>query len=174
MEKKTVLVVCNGNIHRSVIAEICLNQELEVENSGMDIRCISRGIEMRSEKRNMMNFPEEWALTKPVLEKLGITVSPNRKAQQIDLSSVEKASVILAMDRRVLRILWEKFPSHTFKMRLFSELVGKCEDIVDCKGKLEPEAHQQANFRIKEIAVNGISFLRKLVDLFSSESEEVS
>ena len=59
MEKKTVLVVCNGNIHRSVIAEICLNQELEVENSGMDIRCISRGIKMRSEKRNIIKFSEE-------------------------------------------------------------------------------------------------------------------
>lgn len=156
MKQKTVLVVCNGNIHRSVITEMCLDRELKKRGSE-NVICISRGLESRpAGKCNMTHFPDEWALTEPILKELGIIVSPDRRAVQIDWETAEEASVILAMDRRVLRILWDRFPLSAFKMRLFSELVGKCEDIVDCKGITDdPETHCQANLRIHEIAVNG-------------------
>lgn len=167
MEQRIVLTVCNGNIHRSVIAEICLNRELRKLGLGNGFTCTSRGIAKRSKQRNMMDFPEEWALTEPILKELGIIVPSDQQAQQIDSSVVEEAVVILAMDRQVLCILWEKFPLHAFKMRLFSELVGRCEDIVDCRGDLNPEHHRQANLRINEIAINGISFLCELAGLFS-------
>ena len=174
MDKKVVLTVCNGNIHRSVIAEICLDRELK-KHGLENVVCISRGLESRlGEKCNMMHFPDEWAITEPILKELDIIVSPDRRAVQVDWETIEKASLILAMDRRVLRALWDRFPSSSFKMRLFSELVGKCEDIVDCKGDTNPETHRQANLRINEIVVNGYSFLRELVDWYSEEDKNLS
>jgi protein-tyrosine-phosphatase len=45
MDLKTVLVVCNGNIHRSVIAEFCLNKALEEMNLSKRLIAISRGLQ---------------------------------------------------------------------------------------------------------------------------------
>lgn len=173
--KKLILTVCNGNIHRSVIAEICLNRELKKCGLGDEIVCISRGLEKREGKCRMMDFPEEWALTKPVLDELGIVVPEDRTAQQIDSAIIEDSSVILAMDRRVLNLLKKSFPLCYYKMIcLFSVLaVGTANEkivggnILDLKGVTDSELHRQTNQLIYSISTStySVRILHYLLDL---------
>jgi|SRR3989338_5363893 len=181
--KKLILIVCNGNIHRSVIAEICLNRELEKRGLGDEIVCISRGLEKRDGgKCRMMDFPTEWTLTKPVLRELGVVVLENRGAQLIDVDIIGKSSLILTMDRRVLNILNQKFPQCTTKMMcLFSTLAVGCVgwqfaagvDILDLKGITDPELHRKTNELIHSIS-GEIDTLRFLLGLAEQNKQELN
>src|SRR3989338_7334523 len=76
MGSKLILVVCNGNVHRSVVAQLCITRELQ-RRSIDGIACVSRGLQGTAgtalpQGRNLRDYPREWSLTKPVLDRLGI------------------------------------------------------------------------------------------------------
>lgn len=170
----TVLVVCNGNIHRSVIAEICLNEKLRERQLENKIVCISRGLEKREGKCRMMDFPAEWSLTKSALDELGIVVPEERVAQQINAEIIDEAWIILAMDRRVFSVLKERFPQCQSKKWLFTYLGCSDDeppDIMDLKGETDPELHYRTNRRIKWIARNGIHRLCGLITFIWSNQQ---
>lgn len=163
MEKKIILTVCHGNIHRSVIAAACFNQA--IENRGVQDRCIciSRGLqgtcgEPMPAEESLRDYPLEWALSDPILSKLRITIPSDQKATPIDPETVAKASVILAMDYGVgvlssrFNSLQKQFSEHAHKMRLYMELVGQKKDLVDCFGCADPKIHKSVIKRIHKVA----------------------
>lgn len=168
--KRIVLIVCNGNIHRSVVAEHCINLMLRSFDKDKEIIAMSRGLRgtmgsVVPKHRRMCEYDLEWSLTRPVLEDLGIDVDVfyTHINTPITIADVDRSSLILAMDRLVLsglpNSLMRQFPQHQKKMRLFLELIGKQEDIPDCGGSPDAELHRQVNQLIQRTAVQGINVL---------------
>ena len=177
MVLQTVLVVCNGNIHRSVIAEICINQKLKKSGLENSIQCISRGLQGTSGTplpvgKNLKDYPKEWSLTKPILDRLGIEILESQQSTPVDQCTISRAGLILAMDRGVLldrdNSLVRQFPEHAFRMRLFRELEGVADNVPDCFGSDDPDLYELVICSIHRIAVEGLSTLINLVQLFSS------
>jgi uncharacterized repeat protein (TIGR04076 family) len=174
MGEKVVLVVCNGNIHRSVIAEYCLKQALATRNLGEKLIVTSRGVQgtcgtNKLEYHNLRDYPQEWALSGPVLEELGIDISEDR-GTPISLADVERAAVILAMDHKVLsdlpNSLLRQFSTYRDRMHLFLELEGRYEDVPDCYGLDNGELHRQTIELIHRVANANVDTLLKWVGAF--------
>jgi len=185
MGSKMVLVVCNGNIHRSVIAQICLNREVKRLGLGKKIVCVSAGLQgtfgtSPPKGRNLRDYELEWRLSAPTLRKLQVEVPESQKATPVDEEVIVKATLILAMDRGVLNEypvagrapgLLVQFPKHGYKMRLFRELEGRIEDVPDCWGQNSRRLYEQTIRLIDRIARLRINTLVSLVKLFSSLEE---
>lgn len=176
---KLILVVCKGNIHRSVIAEVCILknlQELGLENK---FRVVSRGLQGSCQTAmpkfpNMRNYPLEWGNTEPILRDLEIEIPETQIATPIDKSIAREASLILAMDQQVLcgfdNCLVKQFPELGFKMRLFSEMAGDVCDMPDCAGKTDTEMYRQVNLAIHLIAKTGIRRICQLAELLNPKT----
>lgn len=161
MGKKLVLTVCSGNIHRSVIAQLCLGRELVNIRKETELEILSRGIQgmMGTEAPkyfNLRSYKMEYRHTEPCLSEIGIKIPLNQQAIPIDKAIVEQASLILAMDESVLGSLIWQFSGHSSKMRLFMELVGKKEDVPDCGGVNDATFHRKVVMSINEVAKAGI------------------
>ncbi|PIT93859.1 hypothetical protein COU00_02090, partial [Candidatus Falkowbacteria bacterium CG10_big_fil_rev_8_21_14_0_10_43_11] len=102
-ELKIILAVCSGNIHRSVIAERCINRVLKKNGMDGEFVVVSRGLQTTSPPvgKNLRDYEAEWLASSPVLQEIGIDIS-DAKSTPVDISIVEKASLIIAMDRGVL------------------------------------------------------------------------
>jgi protein-tyrosine-phosphatase len=148
------------------VAEIYLKQLLKEKNYVKNIHVISRGIQGSTgttppKHKNITQYPLEWSITKPILEKLRVnTSSLNRhKAKPITMEVMKQSSVIFAMDQIVLKDLLAQFPTYKNKLRLFTELIGKREDIPDCGGSSKIRLHRYVNERIIEIIKRGFDNL---------------
>lgn len=188
MNKKAILTVCSGNIHRSVIAQLCLSKELDRIGKSEEFEVISRGIQgtMGTEVPrypNLLFYEMEFRHTKPCLEKIGITIPADQKATLIDEQIVKKATLILAMDEIVLAkkrtprgepmSLVDQFPKNAFKMRLFMELVGKKENVPDCGDMDDAALHNKVVTSINETAKAGVYTLIHLAKLCSIGEEKI-
>lgn len=160
-----VLVVCSGNIHRSVIAQLCLSRELVRIGKEAEFEVLSRGIQGTMDTDapkypNLLFYEMECYYTQPCLEVIGIEIPTDQRATPIDEATIEQSSLILAMDVAILRTkensLTRQFPSHISKMRLFTELVGREEDVPDCGGSNDAVLHQSVVMLINEVAKAGI------------------
>lgn len=160
--KKLILTVCHGNMQRSVIAEHCINRELR--HSGLDdrYRVLSRGTQgTGSDKdpppkhKNLRHYENEWLLAKPVLEKIGVNIPIDQEATPIDAQAVEEAAIIIVMERAVLlaspNSLVRQFPSSGYKMRMFTELENKADDIADLYGQKNSATVRREILRIDSI-----------------------
>lgn len=165
MESKIMLTVCNGNIHRSVIAQLCLSRELVNIGKEIEFEVLSRGIQgtmgtVAPKYPNLRSYEMEYSHTEPCLKEIGIEIPLDQRATPIDEAIVKQASLILAMDEGVLRTrtnsLLLQFPHYTSKMRLFMELVGKKEDVPDCGGVDDAALYQKVVMSINEVAKAGI------------------
>lgn len=172
---KLVLVVCNGNIHRSVIAEYCLNRELKKKGLNDKFIVVSSGLQGTfgtkiPQGKNLCDYPLEWRLSSPILSELNIDISKHCTTQ-IDVFIVEKASLILAMDCGVLidktNSLVKQFPKHAYKMRLFRELEGNPIDIPDCFGSSDVVLHRRVIKLINVISEKYIDVLLIYTKLFT-------
>ena len=175
MEPKMILVVCNGNIHRSVIAELCLNRELKRTGLENKIECVSRGLQGSCGTplptgKNLRDYPKEWSLTKPVLDRLGIKIPESQQSTPVDGSIIRKATVVLALDRGVLidqsNSLIKQSPELSYKMRLFRELEGNSEDVLDCCGQDDVSLYEQTIGVLDQIARGRLGVLIGLAKLF--------
>jgi len=121
MDNKIILFFCKGNIHRSVIAEICLRQELEKIGLSARYEIISRGIQgccgtVKPKYANMTHCETEWSLTKPVLEKLGVDFSEiaKRIARPVSEDDIRRANIVFAMELAILGKNGKHFPLSLF------------------------------------------------------------
>lgn len=160
MGKKTILVVCNGNIHRSVIAQLCLSRELVNIGKETEFEVLSRGISAMYP--NLRSYKMEYGHTEPCLKEIGIEIPLDQQATPIDKIIVKQASLIIVMDDAVLRILTAQFPDHISKMRLFMELVGKEENVADCGGIDDAALHRKVVTCINEVTKAGIHTMIRL------------
>ena len=171
--KKLILVVCKGNIHRSVIAALCIEKALKDLNLESEYEIVSRGL-LGSAGTNPPRFSNlrfyltEWSLTSPILEEIGIEIPSSQVATPVTEDIVSNASLILAMDQNVMYGLINQFPCFGFKMRLFQELAGNTDDITDCDGKTETQVYRDVILAINSIAQNHNTHLLNLVKIFSN------
>lgn len=180
MDQKVILIVCDGNIHRSVIAECCLNRALEVKGLNDKFVVVSRGLQgtlgtIAPKGKNLCDYPLEWSFSAPVLSKLNIDISVHCTTP-VDISIIKKASLVLAMDRSTLidklNSLINQFPQHAYKMRLFRELEGKPEDVPDCAGSSDPALHRRVIELVSLISEKYIDILLAYVQLFILEKQK--
>jgi protein-tyrosine-phosphatase len=132
-----ILFVCNGNIHRSVIAEVCTRNQLIESGLEGSYEVVSRGIKgmmstSLSKFPNIRLYPLQWRLAEPSLRDFGINVPRGKITTPISREDAERAAIIFAMDRDVLsdlpNALETQFPDLRYKMRLFREIA----DVPDC------------------------------------------
>ena len=177
--EKLILTVCKGNIHRSVIAALCLENALKRLCLESKYEVMSRGLQGSAGTdtprfSNLKSYPTEWRLTAPILEEIGINIPSSQIATPITKDVVSNASLILAMDRAVLcslpHSLINQFPNLGFKMRLFLELAGSIDGIADCAGEADPEIHRNVILTINSIACDRITNILKLAEIFSTHT----
>lgn len=175
--RKMILTVCKGNIHRSVIAALCIEKALKRLCIESEYEIISRGLQGSAGTDmprfpNLISYPNEWSLTKPILEEIGIEIPAGQIATPITKEIISKSSLILAMDRAVLRVLpyslINQFPNFGFKMRLFQELAGDTDDIADCAGETDIRIYRNVILSIDSIAQDRIMHILKLSEIFSA------
>lgn len=181
--KKLILTVCNGNIHRSVIAALCIEKALTERNLGEKYEVLSRGVQgtcgtTPTSFPNLMRYEREWSLTRPLLEEIGIEIPEDQTATPVDADVAEKASIILAMEKRVLldlpNSLANQFPDCALRMRLFSEIAGEVKEIPDCFGQTDPKLYRDAILTIHSTVQTHIETLLRLADMFSAYNNDRS
>lgn len=149
--KKRIIFVCNGNIHRSVIAAESLKQALMSAGYGGDFLVDSYGLQGTGgtdspKHKNLSDYPEEWSAAQPSLERFGIDISQHI-SKRISVDVVKNADVVVAMDEYVYskanNSLSNQFPEHVYKIHRFSELSGNGEGVKDLAGNGSIEAHKK-------------------------------
>lgn len=172
---KIILVVCSGNIHRSVIAERCINRALKRKGLDAKFVAVSRGVQTTSSLvgKNLKDYRDEWLASNPILQEIGIDIS-DAKSTPVDLSIAEKASLIIAMDRGVLidkiNSLAKQFPEYGYKMRLFMELAGSTEDVADTYGSSDHGLHRRVIELIHSVSTERLDALFNYVELFQERN----
>jgi protein-tyrosine-phosphatase len=149
--KKHIVFVCNGNIHRSVIAAECLRNILKEQKIGSEFSVDSYGIQgtMNTaipKHKKLSEYPEEWEAAKPALTQFSIDISKHN-SQMISEDIVEQAHAIITMDNKVYSLaknsLTKQFPTYTKKMHRFSELTANHRAIKDPSGSGDKELHKK-------------------------------
>ncbi|MEK7077221.1 MAG: hypothetical protein AAB967_03245, partial [Patescibacteria group bacterium] len=157
--KKLIIFVCNGNMHRSPIAERITQKLLSERGLEGTYEVVSRGIQgtvgtKPTKHRKPIEYDLEWNASLPTLQKLGIELA-DHVSIPITKNLVERASVIVAMAHDVLTRepngLNLQFPEYRRKARLFTELAGKEEDVPDCGGVGDTEVHRATIELISEV-----------------------
>lgn len=169
MKQHLIITICHGNIHRSVIAQLCLEHELKNYGKEKEFIVISRGIQGTNgtalpQHQNLYSYTTEYSFTAPLLQELGISIPATQKTTPINAIDVENASLILAMDQNVLRSLACLFPDYTAKMYIFTKLVGKKEDIADCAGSSNSVLYEKVIMSINYVAKTGIHNISLLIN----------
>lgn len=164
MMKKLIIFVCRGNIVRSPIAESLLKKKLVREKLADQYEVISRGIQGTVVDPKPAKFPNItyyqtiYAESKPTLDKLQIDLSDHRSTV-IDQQTVDRASLILAMDDRILNGLRMLFPKNIDKIHLFSSLVKSNKQIIDPETVSGVEAQRRIIMEIANIIEFGFKEL---------------
>ena len=149
--KNNILFVCNGNIHRSVIAATSLKKVLKERKIGSNFFVDSCGLQgtkgtAMPKHIRLSGYPLEWAAARPTLQKIGIDISKH-SFQNISAAAVKKADVILAMDDKVYsrakNSLIKQFPDFKNKMHRFSELTSDHKSIEDPAGSNDQKFHKK-------------------------------
>jgi protein-tyrosine-phosphatase len=149
--KKLIIFVCNGNIERSVVAAECFRSILIENKISSKFLIDSYGIQgtkgtVLPKHNNLSKYAKEWKVVKPILEKLKINISDHR-FKKITLRVVKKASVIIAMDKKVYsknkNALLKQFSEQKNKIHVFSELILDHIDIQDPAGSDSNKLHKK-------------------------------
>ena len=149
--KKLIIFICNGNIHRSVIAAESLRQILKKKKLDQISTIDSYGLQGTKgtdlpKHKNLSEYPKESKAAKPVLQKLGIDISKH-SFQKISGVVMKRASAVIAMDAKVHLLaknsLVNQFPKHKNKIHCFSELTINHKDIKDPAGSGSAKLHKE-------------------------------
>lgn len=149
--KKIVIFVCNGNIHRSVIAAQCFIDVLKKNKLSSRFIVDSYGLQGTQgtappKHKRLSDYPKEWEAANPTLQKLNIDIS-NHKFQKITANIIKKAGIVIAMDNKVYsgkkNSLTKQFPNQTKKIHAFSELTSHNKYIKDPVKSSDKKLHKK-------------------------------
>jgi protein-tyrosine-phosphatase len=149
--KKFILTICNGNIHRSVIAEQVIRKSLFSRELTDEYEVESRGIQGSggtgpAKHSNIRDYPEECRLTFAALQPYEIEIPADKVSTPISRTDAERAAVILVMDEKTLRNptngLEKQFPDLKHKMILLTDLGDSKEILPDPHGVTNPEIYK--------------------------------
>lgn len=168
MKKKTILVICRGNIARSPFAEVTINREIKRRKLDTKYIAISRGVQGTSADpkpvrfSNIIYYKTIYSEAAPALNKLGVDIT-SHVSTPIDRNIAEESNVILAMDKKTRTALLFLFPDLRNKIHLFSELIGSKEDFTDPESLSGKERHLKIFSAIQEAVIKGFPKLLNLV-----------
>jgi protein-tyrosine-phosphatase len=121
LPRKTVLVVCYGNICRSPMAEGFLNKMLQNKNDKtMEIQVLSAGIHAFGGSPT--------GETIEVMRAEGIDISGYR-SKQLTKELVETADLILTMKKEYKDLIVSRYPESKHKVFTLKEFAGETEDL---------------------------------------------
>jgi protein-tyrosine-phosphatase len=149
--KKNILFICNGNIHRSVIAAEIFKKILKKHNLDQQILVNSYGIQGTGGTRlpkykHLSEYPKEWNAAKLTLQKLELDISKHT-FQKISKIAMKRATVVIAMDNKVYlkskNSLVKQFPNQIYKIHQFSELTLHHKEIKDLAGNDNADVHKE-------------------------------
>lgn len=179
-KSETILIICNGNIHRSVVAEHCINKAFKEKGIDNELVAVSRGLQGTMETKpptgkNLKDYSIKWSISGVILQELGIDIS-DAQSTPVDLLIVERALFILVMDRGVLidrpNSMAKQFPKYGYKMRLFRELEGRTEDVKDCGDSDDPKLHREVIELIQFIVTERFNDLINYTKLFTERRQD--
>ena len=103
---RTILVVCWGNIFRSPVAEVLINQKISEIGLSENVHCISRGIQGQKgiPAPKYLRFPKyttEYDLAIPILEKYGVNID-DHISKPIDEEIIQDADLIIALGDKIM------------------------------------------------------------------------
>lgn len=160
--KKQIIFICNGNIERSVVAAQCLRNILKEKRISSKFSVDSYGLQgtqgtVLPKYKHLSQYPKEWKAAKKILQKLDININ-NHSSQKITLNVVKKASVIIAMDKKVYlrnkNALLKQFTKYKNKIHVISELTKDYKDIKDPAGSGNKELHKKIIEKIHTTMIN--------------------
>lgn len=149
--KKLIIFICNGNIHRSVVAAECLRNVFKERGIDSEFLVNSYGLQGTNgtdlpKHRHLSEYPKEWKAAKPTLQKLSIDISKH-SFQKITATVMKNASVVVAMDDKVYsrakNSLMKQFPDQAYKIHRFSELTPRHQIIKDPAGSGDEMLHKK-------------------------------
>lgn len=171
--RKIILIVSNGNMQRSVIAEQCINKILRERGLDGKYFAISRGIQgtcgtAPPKHKNLRDYPMEWKLAEPVLDEIGITIPVDKVSTPISASDAEQAVIILVVEKGVHKekpnCLHFQFPQHKAKMLLLTELEDRNDDVIALYGQNDAALVRQEILKIVKILHTHFDDLIRLAD----------
>jgi len=148
---KLIVFICNGNIHRSVIAAEFLRKILKEHRIGRKFSVTSYGLQGTKgtdlpKHKHLSKYPKEWKAAKPTLQKFGIDISKH-SFQKITPTVMKRASVVIAMDDKVYsrakNSLTKQFPNYKGKIHRFSELTANNKIVKDPAGSGSEKLHRE-------------------------------
>ena len=124
--RKTILIVCTGNVCRSPMAAGLLQHRLSVAGLADEYQVRSAGTWASTGARAAVQACQ-------VMTKRGIDIT-NHRARDISSVDVTEAALILVMTRTHREAIVAEFPDVRTKTYLMSEMIGKSYDIADPYG----------------------------------------
>lgn len=149
--KKHIVFICNGNIERSVVAAQCLRNILKEKRIGSKFAVDSYGLQgikgtPLPKHKHLSEYQKEWKAAQPILKKLKIDIG-DHSFQKITPGVAKKASVIIAMDKKVYsknkNALLKQFSKQKNKIHIFSDLTFNHKDIQDPAGSGSSKLHKK-------------------------------
>ena len=159
---KTILFVCYGNICRSPIAEGLLKKMLK-EKFGDSTR-----IQVLSAGLNALGWPASKEAVE-IMKHDGIDIS-DFKSKRLSEELIEKADLILTMEKSHKDAILSVFPRHAHKIFTLKEFAGETEDI-DISDPYS-SGFQAYEKSAKEIKLALTKAFDKIVDYMLKEDEE--
>jgi len=173
MEKKLILLVCSGNMFRSPVAAFCLNRVFTQTELGKLVEASSRGIQglggtVPPKYSSLRDYSAEWKNSNIIFAEYKINIDNHRSAV-VTPDVLEKSLIVLAMDYSILytrpNSLVKLFPHYAGKMKLYSELIGKSEDIEDVFGIDDLSIYKTTVQKIDNIAKQSTEYINKLLKI---------
>lgn len=142
----TVLIVCSGNTCRSPMAEALLRRQIERAGDAPRLRVASAGTWGPSDAPAA-------ALSQQLLAQEGLDLSAHR-SRLLTQRELDDADLILVMTRTHKEDITQRFARAADKLYLFSEMIGKRDDIADPHGG-ELADYQACKKALEEIVTTG-------------------
>ncbi len=168
-----IIFVCKGNIHRSPIAEQFFKKELIKSKYNKPVIVESYGLQgfilEPTKGKYLRDYPTEYNLTKPILDKKGINID-NHISQPLNERIIDEADLIITMNLDVQKTLLDKFPNIHKKTFLLNDLMDS-RSIHDPYGSTDANLHENVINIIEYCIINGFDKIIKLAETFNKNQE---
>jgi protein-tyrosine-phosphatase len=134
-QKRTILLVCTGNLCRSPMAVAVLRKLLQ-SNGRED------NYNVRSAGTWTYGGSGPAALAAQAMEEMGLDIS-HHTSRHLNKDDVDQASLIIAMAREHKEAMGAEFPECSEKIFLLRELAGESGDVADPYGSDSLDLYRQ-------------------------------